>query len=397
MSAPTRIPEAEAVRPRLPSLTSLRFFAAMLVFLCHAGFVAFFNQPAYRDDFVSLVNKAGAVGVSFFFVLSGFVLAWSSREGDTVPRFWRRRLFKIYPLHVATFVLAMAVTAWSTATWGTSLMNLFLVQTWAPRADVAAMVNIPSWSLSCELLFYLSFPWLFRALRGIRPERLWWWAGGVTAAVFCVPLVARALPASPLMPRMGGPVGDPVSQWETWFVYAFPPVRMLEFTLGILLALIVLNGRWVRMPVTGLLALTAVAYAVALNAPFGLSLVAVSIIPVALLIPATAQIDIEGRASVLRNRTLVWLGEISFAFYMVHSVVMALFGELIPQGALGTWATTGLIALDLAVSILAAWALYAGLERPVMRRWSRPRARRAEAPAAVAQPLSAPPVREPVA
>lgn len=376
MTAPHPVPEAAAGQSRLPSLTSMRFFAALLVFFCHAGFVAFFNKPVYRDDFVSAVNKAGAMGVSFFFILSGFVLAWSVRPRDTTPRFWRRRLLKIFPLHLTTFALAMAAGAWAASTWETSLLNLFLVQTWTPRPDIAAMVNIPSWSLSCEIFFYLAFPLLFAGLKRIRAERLWWWAGGLTAAVLCVPLVARLLPAQPLMPRMGGPAGAPQSQWETWFIYAFPPVRMIEFVLGIVLALIVLNGRWVRIPVLPLLGLSAVGYAVALNAPFGFGLVAATVIPLALLIPATAALDVSGRRTVLRGRTLVWLGEISFAFYMVHSVVMAVFGDWIPQGALGTWETTGLIAVELVVSVLAAWALYAGVERPVMRRWSVPASQR---------------------
>ncbi|WP_448321758.1 acyltransferase family protein [Streptomyces sp. CO7] len=376
MPAPTQIQESRGPRARLSSLTSMRFFAALLVFFCHAGFVAFFNQPSYRDDFTSLVNKSGAVGVSFFFVLSGFVLAWSARRDDTTPRFWRRRLFKIYPMHLVTFALAMAVTAWATAAWDTSLLNLFLVQTWLPRADIANMVNIPSWSLSCELFFYLSFPLLFSGLRRIRAEHLWRWAIGVTAAIALVPLAARLLPGAPLMPPIGGPVGNPVSQWETWFIYAFPPVRMLEFVLGILMALIVLNGRWVRLPLWVPLVLAAGAYAGALHAPYGFSLVAVTIVPVALVIPATAALDIGGQSSFLQNRVLVLLGEISFAFYMVHSVVMAGFGRLITQGALGSWATTGLILLNLVVSLAVSWVLYTFVERPIMKRWGSPRGAR---------------------
>ncbi|WP_406149014.1 acyltransferase family protein [Streptomyces sp. NBC_01012] len=384
MSAPHHT--TQAGRSRLPSLTSMRFFAALLVFLCHAGFVAFFNQPAYRDGFASAVNKAGATGVSFFFILSGFVLAWSNRPRDTTPRFWRRRLFKIYPIHLATFALAMAAGAYAAANWETSLLNLFLVQTWAPRPDVANMVNIPSWSLSCELLFYLSFPLLFRWLKRIRPSRLWAWAGGLAAAVVCVPLVAQLLPAQPLMPQMGGPIGTPRSEWGTWFVYAFPPVRMLEFVLGIVMALIVMNGRWVRVPLSAALGLTAVAYVAAQYVPFGFSLVAATVIPLALVIPATATLDLRDRPSFLHNRVLVWLGEISFAFYMVHSVVMAELGTWF-DGPLGTWGTTGLIAAEFVVSILAAWALHAGVERPVMRRWSVPASRR-RAPVPAEPPVS---------
>ncbi|WP_372352459.1 acyltransferase family protein [Streptomyces sp. KL116D] len=79
---------------RLPSLTGLRFFAAFLVFLCHA--LSQFNPQtdSVSHDVAYFLLPAGPVGVSFFFVLSGFVLTYAARPGDTVRRFWRRRVVR---------------------------------------------------------------------------------------------------------------------------------------------------------------------------------------------------------------------------------------------------------------------------------------------------------------
>src|SRR5690242_14192774 len=100
---------------RLPSLTGLRFVAALCVFAYHA----WLPIPALRlvnDDGVAYgvygkVSQAGGLGVGFFFVLSGFVLTWSARPGDTPKSFWRRRIVKIYPNYAVAWLLAMVLFA----------------------------------------------------------------------------------------------------------------------------------------------------------------------------------------------------------------------------------------------------------------------------------------------
>ena len=97
---------------RLNSLTGARFLAAGLVFLCHiatSGFFAPGSAPA--TGLMTITKTAGTLGVSFFFVLSGFVLTWSARPSDTYGGVLRRRFVKIFPNHVLTYGLAMAVYA----------------------------------------------------------------------------------------------------------------------------------------------------------------------------------------------------------------------------------------------------------------------------------------------
>src|SRR5215469_15689462 len=89
----------------LPSLTGTRWMAAFLVFGLHLRNLGYLNGAPV--DFAGWPFMAGTTGVSFFFVLSGFVLTWSARPRDTAAGFWRRRIARIYPVHLATAAAAM--------------------------------------------------------------------------------------------------------------------------------------------------------------------------------------------------------------------------------------------------------------------------------------------------
>ena len=85
--------------PVLPRLTSLRWFAALAVFLVHAD--SLFQWAPLR------LFRFGASGVTFFFILSGFVLTWSMVPNLSARTFWWRRFARIYP---ACFVALMVPT-----------------------------------------------------------------------------------------------------------------------------------------------------------------------------------------------------------------------------------------------------------------------------------------------
>jgi peptidoglycan/LPS O-acetylase OafA/YrhL len=91
MTSLTTTPGADRSLSRLPSLTGLRWIAAMLVFGFHVGTMRIIVEPEFKAV-VDQLFTLGLSGVQFFFVLSGFVLVWSAREQDTKWAFWRRRL-----------------------------------------------------------------------------------------------------------------------------------------------------------------------------------------------------------------------------------------------------------------------------------------------------------------
>lgn len=140
----------QTTRIRLDSLTGVRAFAALMVFGYHAihylpgGELAFFG--------------AGMTGVSLFYILSGFVLAWVYRPSDNPGLFYRRRFARIYPAYIVAVLIAIAVAV---ATRGFSTVDLAaftLLQSWWPNPAVYYAASPVFWSLSCEAFFYLVFP-----------------------------------------------------------------------------------------------------------------------------------------------------------------------------------------------------------------------------------------------
>jgi peptidoglycan/LPS O-acetylase OafA/YrhL len=364
-----------------------------MVFGFHIFALGYFGSPGVNKVLAHSAAE-GVIGVTFFFILSGFVLTWTARTHDTATGFWRRRYVKILPNHLVTWLIAFVFLSISGATLtGTfdrfgldSIPNLVLLQPWFPRGEIFFSMNIPSWSLACEAFFYLLFPFTLPVVRRIGARWLWPAVVGLLAAIILMPLVAGlAFHDGTNVPTL------PVSNDRMWFVYTLPLVRWLEFLLGMVLARLVQTGRRWPIGLWPATVLVLVAYVGASYLPYLYSLVAGAVVPLALLVPAAAVADLEGRHSPWRSRVWVWLGNVSFAFYMVHQLVLRWTKYAL--GATRSWdtpAAIGLTLLTLALSLLAATILYYAVELPIVRRFSRARRHTPAVPAprgaAVVQP-----------
>ncbi|SCG76669.1 acyltransferase family protein [Micromonospora inositola] len=356
---------APAVASRLPSLTGLRWVAALLVFGFHVDTMRIVAEPDYRAV-VDWLFTLGLSGVEFFFILSGFVLVWSYRDGERRRAFLRRRLAKIYPNHLLMWVVVLLVGLWfadPVNVWA-ALGNLALLQAWNPTRGYFYSVNTVSWSLSCELYFYLCLPFVLPVLRRLRPAALW-------AVVVAAPLLIVALwPGQRLVPEE--------SRW--WFTQIFPVVRSLEFWMGVAAAELMRRGRWRGPGLTAASLLFLATWAVAaqwIRAELWAGLLAVAYL---LVITAAADADVRGRRTPWRSRPMVWLGEVSFAFYLVHVFVMVTVLRLTGHygiGLPGWWGPLAVLGF-LLVNLVLAGALHRYVETPMMRRLGPPRRARAQ-------------------
>lgn len=286
-------------RTALPNLTSLRFFAAMMVFLYHTAHL--FPWPHW--PWLSTLLGSGFSGVSLFFVLSGFLLAYNHQTVPSPGRFYLLRFARIYPLYLFAFLCSLPFAFHQLGprlTTVAGITDLLLLQTWFP--SLVDRINTPAWTLSVEAFFYALFPLLLAPLSRIRRQSLaiaLLWLLAITPGLLLHHAIpARTIPAlSPLLHT--------------------PPFRLCEFLLGMLLGI-----RYRRQPThtanpTPALAALALSLAILFTRPFwplesfrdGLLA-----LPFGLLIYALAGL----RSRLLTTPFLQLAGESSYAFYLLQ-------------------------------------------------------------------------------
>ena len=335
-------------RDQLEPLTSLRFVAALLVFVYHAPLA----QPFAHD------HALGQAGVGFFFLLSGFILTYTYggalNTQAAIMRFYVARFARVYPAYLVSIALALPVVAlYGSLAWDKApppiraealAAQLLAVQAWFPREEIYLGINSPAWSISVEAFFYALFPLLVRSLwrsfattgaRAVFVMAALTWA--CAAAVFAIPHHA-----------------------DVWTTYIFPPVRLVDFVVGMLLGIAFLRGY--RLPGSAtaweLTAVGAIAAAIVAipHVPAGLQYSLLALPCWAALIAVVA-LRRGAVSRLLSHRAFVRLGEISYAFYLVHLSVLIVAEHVLPSSIVS--------AVALAVSLAAAWLLHAGVERPL--------------------------------
>jgi peptidoglycan/LPS O-acetylase OafA/YrhL len=149
-------------RSQLPALTGIRCFAALNLVFFH------FSDPHSFGPLSPIVN-GGYISVSFFLLLSGFILTYNyadraQRGALTARSFWTARFSRLYPVYAFSLVLsigmlAQEVHAHTRLDFGLGLiLTPLLLQGWHPA--VSTFWNTPAWTMSTEAFFYLLFPWL---------------------------------------------------------------------------------------------------------------------------------------------------------------------------------------------------------------------------------------------
>ncbi len=323
---------------RLEALTALRWIAALLVFGRHL----YTLTDVVRSQATARLLPQGAVGVSFFFILSGFVLTWSRRRGDRPPGFYWRRFARVYPAYIVACVVAIVLKTIAGKPLTAAVLPSFpLLQAWVPETSVYFGVNSVNWSLAVEAFFYAAFPLIILvAVRLSAPRRK------LSIAVCCALVIATAAILNPEQNTSG-----------FWFLYVFPPVRLLEFVIGILLALEVRDDTWPRVRVGVAMATAAAAYALAGFVPEAYMWAAVTVVPFTIVIGAIAMADAAGAAKRLRHPWLVRLGVWSYAFYLVHTLAIESLDRVLTN-------ETVVALLSLPLSVVAAACLYTLIEHP---------------------------------
>lgn len=298
-------------RERLDHLTGLRFFAALLVFGVH------FRWDT-SGDFIKAIAEQGYLGVSFFFILSGFVLTHSYRErivnGQiSFRRYFLLRIARLTPLHFLTgipflYFSIMQVKAIYSEEFSVlkTVLNLTYLQSWIPVSSIYFSLNAPSWSLSDEMFFYACF----FGLAAFSFRRLL----TVTVALGLVVALAAVL----VQVFLGNAQFFGKYPFSHWLFYIFPGFRILEFLAGM-----VLYDLWSRgmrlssawLPAAYVLLFVAMWLAPAVPDPFRYSLFYLPFVALFFFVHLSGQSAVS---KFYASPGMVLLGNASFAFYLIH-------------------------------------------------------------------------------
>jgi peptidoglycan/LPS O-acetylase OafA/YrhL len=316
---------------------------------------AAFSQRIQAPSMVTTFLQNGNMGVSFFFVLSGFILTYTYRDRlssrSAVVEYFVARFARIYPVYLLALAIALPVLT-SPISLAETVKVLLMIQSWTSPSDPSANAWISqAWTLSVEAFFYLSFPVMLLAA-----GRMSTTSATVTAIV--VGLLIWALGVPKVAPGTGSPVLLPPS-----LVLPLPVLRLLEFALGMLACRIFLNTPQPRLECLGgwktsITALSIVGILSTSTSPHVAS-IATLLFPILLI-----QLAVAGSflSTFFSTPAMLLLGGASYALYIF-------------QGPLREWArlllpvpidafVNALIAPMFAVLVFLFW------ERP-LQRWLR--------------------------
>lgn len=332
------------------TLTSLRIFFALMVFGAHC----YVLDSGFDTHFF----KEGFVGVSFFFVLSGFIIAYNYQERlltgvTTKCQFYVARIARIYPLHLLTLLIAACIGGYvvysGALDWvGHFVASALLLQPFIPSADYFFSFNSPSWSLGCEQLFYFSFPLLIPFLKNMRIL--------ILVLLLC------------LLAMLAGMTLTPEEQIKAYW-YVNPVTRLPDFFVGVLLYHFfqLLRNKTISFSSgtsleVGAVVLFFLFYFAAADIPKVYRYSCYYWLPVSILILVFA-LQKGGISRLLSTRILVIGGEISYSFYLIHLFIILTYSEMAAQYQ---WTTRWMLSVPIIFCITLALSLlsYYYFEKP---------------------------------
>jgi peptidoglycan/LPS O-acetylase OafA/YrhL len=405
----------------IPQLTGLRFVAAFSILFLHA--VDWCIPFTDTNLPIAIANWVGVYGMPLFFVLSGFVIHYNyallfhDRPYAGASRnFFAARFARIYPLYF--FFFLFGALSDFTSNWisyaPTEFANFFwhsltLTQSWVYKMGIHQRLILEhgfglAWSLSSEFFFYVAYAVFVFAILRIRRSgaALGWWAAfsilafGLLTAAYLNFDAIMALAKEFLPEVLPGDESNPASFYR-WLFYFSPYGRIWEFVLGCLTAQLFLTVQ--SQPILQrerVLANAAFAAALAylfafggvfalsiaspdsLGPPDGLGAKIVKLIhffalnfgcavPIAVVIFYSARYK-GAFAGFFASSTIVWLGEISYSIYAVHTWTLR---PLIrpPVGLNTVYEVDAVLRVTIGIvfTIFVSAGTYALIERPCRR------------------------------
>lgn len=334
--------ETERKNETMHSIQLLRAIAALLVVLFHAQLAMStqFASPAFASE--SYLFAFGAVGVHIFFVISGFIMVYTTRV-DVAFRardFLRRRVLRIYPMYWLCAAFYLICHYLLDRPYLLSASEVIGALALLP--DNASAIIGPAWTLSFEMFFYLCFgvAMKFGTARGLI----------ILGCTFTFSIVAT------LFFPMNGALGHLVSN-----------TLLLEFIAGAAIGWLLITGRLPQRGGPTVLLLAFGLFAAGIAAGYDrFPSVATWGLPSTLLV---AGVVIWENACGFKQwlRALSYFGNSSYVLYLIHIVIITLTITLAAHVPAIRTTEPALAAVAIAgVSLLVAEGLHSWIERPLI-------------------------------
>lgn len=316
----------------------LRGFAALSVVIHHVFAVSNGSIGRFSPDWLTTV---GAAGVDVFFVISGFIMYYTSftgpRSSPSAVTFLKRRVLRIYPIYwICLGVIVLVYSAGFMKSHSMSLTQIIRSVLLWPGDPLLGV----SWTLSYEMLFYLAF-----ALSLLSASSFVRRAGAVFAII-------------------AGVIVGSLLKWD----FFGNPVA-IEFCLGMVVAANcdrIKSSNWIS--ILGLLA-TGALFVASMFIPHkstsgldGWSRLLFWGLPSALILIAFLRVPAP---SNYVSRAAVFLGDASYSLYLTHIFVTIGYGWLLKKTGLGVVSQELPALLIIMLAVLVGVATYLAVERPL--------------------------------
>ncbi len=338
--APATSTAASADRGRYEFLDAVRGLAALLVAVQHGS-----EMLGLPLSLPGAWFNLGEIGVVAFFLVSGFIIPRSLERHGSLGTFWLGRAFRLYPAYWLSLAVALVLIATSRYLSPFSGMPHPTLAVLANVTMLQGIAGVPQalgvyWTLSLELVFYLLCSLLFVSGLLRRSAFCLWVAIGLQAlAISAAMALHRSLPAGLFGLLISAFFGTVALRSLT-----DPAARQSLVRAALPLALVLLSGlylRFGRYPVPH--AVTAPPWlVVAISWALGYGLF----------------LGFFALRRRLFPRVLLWLGRISYSFYLVHVLVFLAVPPLRSR-----WAT---LLVDLLLTAFVADLSFRLVERPAL-------------------------------
>lgn len=290
----------------LHGLTIFRFVAAFYVFIFHCHLRFPFNGPVWLTDFIG----NGAIGMTFFFVLSGFVMAWSSRSGIRKD-YVKARVARIYPAYLFMGLITLPfIFQYDLKTISASLLLFFSsMQSWIPQSF--SIWNFGgSWSVSTELFFYFSFPLLFPIILS-RPLKL---------------LLISILTSSLIIPTML--IFNEKNLFPSYYIN--PMYRLPEFISGASLGVLLTKGKLTKFKFKKTLTLISILALILISPKNNIAFIKNNIITLPATLCLIYVLAVSKTKMNILTRPIIYLGKTSYSFYLMQLPILMLMDKYHP-------------------------------------------------------------------